>query len=51
MENYEINQIERAEDKHDWTYKMSIVFSGTKNKTNHLSITEDQLKKIKEILK
>jgi len=50
MENYKIKQIERAEEEHDWTYKMSVVFSGTKNKSNYLSITKEQLKRIKEVL-
>lgn len=51
MAKYEINQIEEAEREHDWTYKMTVRFSGSSHNSNHLSITKEQLEKIKEILK
>ena len=47
--SYEKEQIERAEKEHDKNFKMKIKFFGTKNDSKFLSITEEELKKIKDI--
>jgi hypothetical protein len=49
-QKYRETQIEKAENKHDWDYKMTIQFKGTSFNSNNLSITEEEFKQIKAIL-
>lgn len=49
-ESYEIDQLNRAEEDHDWKYPMTIKVSGTKNSSKYLSITKKEFEKIKKIL-
>lgn len=47
---YYENQVNRAEEGHDWTYKMTIQIHGTKNKSHYIDISKEQLEAIKQIL-
>jgi hypothetical protein len=50
MADFRISEIENAEKDHDHVYKFHIVVSGTANKSKHLSITDEELNKIKAVL-
>jgi len=48
--NYIIEELEKVERGHDWSYFMTIVVTGSGGKTKHLSINREQYKKIKEAM-
>jgi hypothetical protein len=51
MDNYYLDQLNRAEENHNWIYSIKIKFYGTKGESNFLSLDKETYKKIKEILK
>jgi hypothetical protein len=51
MSDYQISEIERAEKEHDKHFFISVKFVGTKNESRFFNLTEEQIKKIKEVLK
>ena len=48
--NYEVGELEKAENGHNWKYKMNLKTGGTENESKHLSITKKQFDAIKKIL-
>lgn len=49
--NYHVNQIELAEKDHDWKFPMAIQIKGLNNSSKWISLSHDQIKKIKEIFR
>lgn len=50
MDKYRKEQIEKAENKHDWNFNIKVKFYGTFENSNFLDIPYKDFIKIKEIL-
>lgn len=51
MTQYQITEIERAEKNHNKEYPIKVKFYGSQFDSRFFDLTEEQLKKIKEVLK
>ena len=51
MDNYYLDQLNRAEENHNWIYSIKIKFYGTNGESNFLSLDKETYKKIKDIFK
>ena len=49
--NYKQRELLKAEEKHDWTYNMTLKLSGSEFSSRWICVNEEQYKKLLEIFK